>query len=73
MRKRENYFTERCNQEQELRKLPIRCDTLRAKAKREELEKNLFRIEEQLETFSKPKVYIPIENDQAHKSYAANY
>ncbi|XP_066588760.1 uncharacterized protein [Prorops nasuta] len=45
----------------ELNKMPIRSDTLRVQQKRIEIEKQLNKLEEAIKVFTRPKVYIKID------------
>lgn len=45
----------------ELNKLPIKTDTLRAQRKKIEIEKQLNKLEEGIKVFSRPKVYVKVD------------
>lgn len=45
----------------ELNKLPIRSDTLRSQRRKMELEQELKKLEEGIKVFSRPKVFIKMD------------
>ena len=53
-------LTAKAEKEQEMQRLPIRNDTMRAQTKRQELEEVLSKIDDHLQLLSKPKVYVPL-------------
>jgi hypothetical protein len=46
----------------ELNSLPIRNDTFRIRTTKNEMEKKLTEVEEAIKLFSKPKVFVKVEN-----------
>lgn len=46
----------------QLNALPVRVDTLRVKTKKSELEKKLVEIEDAIKIFSRPKVFVKLDD-----------
>lgn len=59
---------------QELNRMPMTTETLRLRARKNEIEKELQQIESDIRVYSKPKVYLPIPAKSTTKyEYYNNY
>ena len=55
------YFLDRTILERKLAHLPVRSDSLKLRRTKEEIEKKLVELDEAIEIFSKPKVFLKID------------
>ena len=55
-------FTEQTELIAQLNALPVRVDTLRVKTRKAELERKLAEIEDAIKIFSRPKVFVKVDD-----------